>query len=32
MRGVIDLMNVRQRNTTNAQIWGKKKDSNYDGN
>jgi len=25
-------MNGRQRNTTNAQIWGKKNDSNYDGN
>jgi len=22
----------RQRNATNAQIWGKKNDSNYDGN
>jgi len=29
---VIDLMNGRQRNTTNAQIWGEKNDSNYDGN
>ena len=25
-------MNGRQRNATNAQIWGKKNDSNYDGN
>jgi len=24
-------MNGRQRNATNAQIWGKKNDSNYDG-
>ena len=26
------VMNGRQRNTTNAQIGGKKNDSNYDGN
>jgi hypothetical protein len=25
-------MNGRQRNATNAQIWGKYNDSNYDGN
>jgi len=25
-------MNGGQRNGTNAQIWGKKNDSNYDGN
>ena len=25
-------MNGRQRNATNAQIWGKQNDSNYDGN
>jgi len=25
------LMNLRRRNTTNAQIWWKKNDSNYDG-
>ena len=25
-------MNGRQRNTTNAQMWEKKNDSNYDGN
>ena len=25
-------MNGRQRNATNAQIWGKENDSNYDGN
>ena len=25
-------MNGRRRNATNAQIWGKKNDSNYDGN
>jgi len=25
-------MNGRQRNATNAQIWGKKNNSNYDGN
>jgi hypothetical protein len=26
------VMNGRQRNTANAQIWGKLNDSNYDGN
>ena len=26
------LMNGRQRNATNSQIWGKKNESNYDGN
>jgi len=25
-------MNGRQRNPTNAQIWGKQTESNYDGN
>jgi len=25
-------MNGRQRNATNAQIWGKQNDSNYGGN
>ena len=25
-------MNGRQRNATNAQIWGKQNNSNYDGN
>jgi hypothetical protein len=26
------VMNGRQRNATNAQIWGNQNDSNYDGN
>jgi len=26
------VMNGGQRNGTNAQIWGKQNDSNYDGN
>ena len=27
---MIDLMNERQSNDMNAQIWGKENDSNYD--
>ena len=29
---MINCNEWRQRNTTNAQIWGKKNNSNYDGN